>query len=62
MIVENIRPEQYEELLIVWENSVRATHDFITEEDYIKIPENSPATAVGAALRLALGRCKTKGF
>jgi hypothetical protein len=36
--------------------------DFITEEDYIKIPENSPATAVGAALRLALGRCKTKGF
>ena len=33
MIVENIRPEQYEELLIVWENSVRATHDFITEED-----------------------------
>ena len=33
MIVENIPPEQYEELLIVWENSVRATHDFITEED-----------------------------
>lgn len=33
MIVENVLPEYYEEMLDVWENSVRATHDFITEED-----------------------------
>ncbi|KII79811.1 GNAT family N-acetyltransferase [Vibrio renipiscarius] len=33
MIVENVLPEYYAEMLSVWENSVRATHDFITEED-----------------------------
>ena len=33
MIVENVLPEYYAEMLDVWENSVRATHDFITEED-----------------------------
>jgi len=33
MIVENVLPKDYAELLDVWENSVRATHDFITEED-----------------------------
>ena len=33
MIVENVLPENYAEMLSVWENSVRATHDFITEED-----------------------------
>ena len=33
MIVENVLPGDYEELLAVWENSVRATHSFITEED-----------------------------
>ena len=39
MIVENVLPENYAEMLNVWENSVlnvwensvRATHDFITE-------------------------------
>ncbi|WP_028114875.1 GNAT family N-acetyltransferase [Ferrimonas kyonanensis] len=33
MIVENVLPEDYVEMLSVWENSVRATHSFITEED-----------------------------
>jgi len=33
MIVENVHPRDYAELLNVWENSVRATHDFITDED-----------------------------
>ena len=33
MIIENVLPEYYSEMLNVWENSVRATHDFITEED-----------------------------
>ena len=33
MIVENVLPEYYAEMLDLWENSVRATHDFITEED-----------------------------
>ena len=33
MIVENVLPEYFAELLNIWENSVRATHDFITEED-----------------------------
>ncbi|MBW3698451.1 GNAT family N-acetyltransferase [Vibrio sp. T187] len=33
MIVENVLPENYAEMLSVWENSVRATHDFISEED-----------------------------
>lgn len=35
MIVENVLPEHYDEMLIVWENSVRATHDFITEKDIV---------------------------
>ncbi len=33
MIVENVLPGDYPELLAVWENSVRATHSFITEQD-----------------------------
>ena len=33
MIVENVLPEYYSEMLNLWENSVRATHNFITEED-----------------------------
>ena len=33
MIVKNVLPENYAEMLNVWENSVRATHDFITEGD-----------------------------
>jgi putative acetyltransferase len=33
MIVENVFPEYYQEMLDLWENSVRATHDFVTEED-----------------------------
>jgi putative acetyltransferase len=33
MIVENVAPADYAEMLVVWENSVRATHGFITDED-----------------------------
>ncbi|WP_299494974.1 GNAT family N-acetyltransferase [uncultured Shewanella sp.] len=33
MKIENVRPEDYAEMLNVWENSVRATHNFITEDD-----------------------------
>lgn len=33
MIVENVLPEYYAEMLDVWEDSVRATHHFISEED-----------------------------
>lgn len=33
MVIENVLPSDYAELLAVWENSVRATHSFITEED-----------------------------
>ena len=33
MNVENVLLSDYAELLDVWENSVRATHDFLTEED-----------------------------
>jgi putative acetyltransferase len=33
MQLENVRPEDYAEMLDVWENSVRATHDFITDDD-----------------------------
>ncbi|KGJ86395.1 GNAT family N-acetyltransferase [Colwellia psychrerythraea] len=33
MIIENVLPEDYSEMLNLWENSVRATHHFITEED-----------------------------
>lgn len=33
MNVENVFPEDYAEMLDVWEDSVRATHSFITEED-----------------------------
>jgi len=33
MVVENVLVEHYSEMLDVWENSVRATHDFITESD-----------------------------
>lgn len=33
MMVESVLPENYAEMLNVWEESVRATHDFISEED-----------------------------
>lgn len=33
MTRKNVLPEDYAGMLKVWENSVRATHDFITEED-----------------------------
>lgn len=33
MIVENVFSQNFTELLSVWENSVRATHNFITDED-----------------------------
>ncbi|WP_440875880.1 GNAT family N-acetyltransferase [Thalassotalea sp. PLHSN55] len=33
MNVENVFPKDYAEMLNVWEDSVRATHSFITEED-----------------------------
>ena len=33
MIVENVIPDNYSEMLSVWESSVRATHDFLTEQD-----------------------------
>lgn len=33
MIIENVLPKDYAEMLSVWENSVRATHDFISDED-----------------------------
>ncbi|WP_144210574.1 GNAT family N-acetyltransferase [Shewanella donghaensis] len=32
-MIENVLPEDYSEMLTVWESSVRATHDFITEDD-----------------------------
>ena len=33
MLVEDVLPCDYSEMINLWENSVRATHDFITEED-----------------------------
>lgn len=33
MLIEDVRPEYYGEMLNVWENSVRATHDFLSEQD-----------------------------
>ncbi|MCF7517949.1 GNAT family N-acetyltransferase [Pseudoalteromonas sp. L21] len=33
MKIDSANAEDYPELLDVWENSVRATHDFITEDD-----------------------------
>ncbi|MBY5992220.1 GNAT family N-acetyltransferase [Ferrimonas balearica] len=33
MKIENALPEHYAEMLAVWEDSVRATHDFISEAD-----------------------------
>ena len=33
MKIHSVNAEDYPELLAVWENSVRATHDFITEDD-----------------------------
>ena len=33
VIVESVFPEDYVEMLDVWESSVRATHSFISEED-----------------------------
>ena len=33
MEIHSVNAQDYPELLAVWENSVRATHDFITEDD-----------------------------
>ena len=51
MIVEYVLPEDYPELLNVWENSVRATHDFVSEKDIeffkaIIIEQAFPAVAL----------------
>lgn len=48
MAIEDVFPENYAALMAVWVNSVRATHDFITEEDIaffrpIIIKESLPA-------------------
>lgn len=33
MVIDNVLPDNYSEMLRVWESSVRATHDFLTEAD-----------------------------
>ncbi|MGB0899581.1 MAG: GNAT family N-acetyltransferase [Psychrobium sp.] len=33
MMIENVTSSNFAELLMVWEDSVRATHDFISEAD-----------------------------
>lgn len=33
MIIESVSPDDYAEMLTVWEDSVRATHHFLTESD-----------------------------
>lgn len=33
MIVEHVFPDDYAEMLDVWEDSVRATHSFLSEQD-----------------------------
>jgi putative acetyltransferase len=33
MYIDDVLPNDYAELLSVWENSVRATHNFISEKD-----------------------------
>jgi len=33
MNIENVEKAKYSELIIIWEASVRATHDFLQEED-----------------------------
>lgn len=33
MKIENVTSDNYAELLVIWEDSVRATHNFLTEED-----------------------------
>lgn len=37
MIIQNNEPSSYPELLEIWEASVRATHDFLTEEKILEI-------------------------
>lgn len=37
MNVEKARKEDYPELIAVWEASVRATHDFLTENDILSL-------------------------
>ncbi|MBI0397098.1 acetyltransferase [Cyclobacterium marinum] len=31
--IDNISKEEYKEVVVIWESSVRATHDFLKEED-----------------------------
>jgi putative acetyltransferase len=37
MIIHNNEPSSYPEILEIWEASVRATHDFLTEEKILEI-------------------------
>lgn len=41
MKIDSANAEDYPELLDVWENSVRATHDFITEDDIAFLSRSS---------------------
>ena len=49
-----IRPSHHEKLE-AWSG------DFISKEDYVKIPADSPSAEIGAALRLAFSRCTGMG-
>ncbi|MCH4084670.1 MAG: GNAT family N-acetyltransferase [Olsenella sp.] len=50
-------PELIEELLGVWERSVRATHDFLTEDDLARIRGYVPQ-AIASVGRLAVARAE----
>lgn len=39
MIKASNKPEEHPELLEIWEASVRATHDFLTEEKVLEIKQ-----------------------
>lgn len=53
--IQDRTPELVEALLGVWERSVRATHDFLTEEDVTRIRGYVPQ-AIGGVGRLAVAR------
>ncbi len=44
------RPEDHEQLVALWERSVRATHDFLTDSDIVSLRPQAAEELAGAAV------------
>lgn len=51
-MVEKVTPREWGELLEVWESAVRATHDFLSEEDLQFYKKSDSGTLFAGIMRI----------